>query len=59
MTPRTGRPTQERKGNRESFRFSDNDMEKIQYCMQATGMSKTDVIRKGVDLVYKEITNKK
>lgn len=59
MTPRTGRPTQERKGHRESFRLSDNDMEKIQYCMDATGMSKTDIIRKGVDLVYKEITNKK
>lgn len=59
MTPRTGRPTQERKGHRESFRLSDSDMEKIQYCMDATGMSKTDIIRKGVDLVYREITNKK
>ena len=36
-----------------------SDMEKIQYCMQATGMSKTDILRKGVDLVYTEITNKK
>ena len=59
MTPRTGRPTQERKEHRESFRLSDSDMKKIQYCMEETGMSKTDIIRRGVDLVYEEITNKK
>lgn len=56
MTPRTGRPTQEPKYHRESFRLSDSDLEKIQFCMEQTGMTKTDVIRKGVDLVYKELT---
>lgn len=59
MTSKIGRPTQERKDHRESFRLSDSDMQKIKYCMEETGMSKTDIIRKGVDLVYKEITNKK
>lgn len=55
MSPRTGRPTDEPKGNRESFRLSDNDMERLNYCIEKTGMTKTDVIRKGIELVYNEI----
>ena len=58
LTPRTGRPTKEPKYNRESFRLSDNDIQKINYCVDNTGMTKTDVIRKGIDLVYKEVTKK-
>lgn len=55
MSPRTGRPTSEPKGNRESFRLSDKDTEKLNYCVKKTGMKKVDVIRKGIDLVYNEI----
>lgn len=55
MSPRMGRPTTEPKGNRESFRLSDNDINKLNYCVEKTGMKKVDVIRKGIDLVYNEI----
>lgn len=55
MSPRTGRPTTDRKGNRESFRFSDRDIEKLNFCIKETGMSKTDVVRKGIDFVYQSI----
>lgn len=55
MSPKTGRPTTEPKGNRESFRLSDNDINKLKYCVEKTGMKKVDVIRKGIDLVYNEI----
>ena len=58
MSPKTGRPTDDKKGHRESFRLSDRDMEKINICMSETGMSKTDIVRKGIDLVYREVTNK-
>jgi predicted DNA-binding protein len=58
MSPRTGRPTKNPKQNRESFRLSDNDIEKLNYCVKATGMSKTDIIRKGINLVYQEVTKK-
>lgn len=58
MSPRTGRPTTEPKKNRESFRLSDNDMEKLEYCVEKTGLKKVDIIRQGIDLVYKEIKNK-
>lgn len=55
MSPRTGRPTSDRKGNRESFRFSEGDIKKLNFCVKKTGMSKTDVVRKGIDLVYESI----
>ena len=58
MPPRTGRPTSEPKKNRESFRLSDNDTKKLNYCVEKTGMSKVEVIRKGIDLVYQEVTKK-
>lgn len=40
---------------RESFRLSEEDMQKIKFCMNKTGMNKTDVIRKGIDLIYSEL----
>lgn len=55
MSPRTGRPTTDPKANRESFRLSDKDSEKLKYCIEKTGMKKVDVIRKGIDAVYNEI----
>lgn len=56
LSPGTGRPTNEPKGYRESFRLSDDDMRKLHFCMEYTGMTKTDIIRKEIDLVYKEIS---
>lgn len=50
-----GRPTDNPKSYRESFRLSEGDMEKIRFCMETTGMSKTDVIRQGIDEVYQKI----
>lgn len=58
MSPRTGRPTKEPKEKRESFRFSDKDIEKLDFCAKQNGTSKTEIIRKGIDLVYQETTKK-
>lgn len=55
MNKKIGRPTDEPKNHRESIRLSDNDMMKIDFCMRETGMTKTDIIRKGIDLVYQEV----
>lgn len=54
MSPRTGRPTNNPKQNRESFRLSDEDMNKLEYCVSKRNMTKTEVVRRGIDLVYKE-----
>lgn len=58
MSPRTGRPTEEPKQHRESFRMSDEDIKKLNICCEKTGMSKADVVRKGIELVYKEVSEK-
>lgn len=50
-----GRPTNAPKNYRESFRLSEGDMEKIRFCMEKTGMSKTDIIREGISKVYTEL----
>ena len=42
------------KSYRESFRLSEEDMSKIRFCMEKTGMSKTDIIRAGVDAIYQK-----
>lgn len=56
MSPKKmGRPTSNPKGNRESFRFSDEDMQKLEYCTKTTGKTKTEIIRIGIDKVYAEL----
>lgn len=51
-----GRPTTDApKSYRESFRLSEEDMNKIRFCMEKAGMSKTDVIRAGIDAVYEKM----
>jgi len=56
MSPKKmGRPTNNPKGNRESFRFSDDDIQKLEYCVKTTGKSKTGIVRMGIDKVYNEL----
>ena len=50
-----GRPTANPKTYRESFRFSEEDMQKIKFCMDKTGKSKSDILRMGIEEVYKKI----
>lgn len=58
MSPRTGRPTTEPKQYRKSYRLSDEDMKKLHFCVEQTGMTETDIIRRGIDLVYQETIKK-
>ncbi len=57
MSPRTGRPTTDPKNNWTGFRLSDNDIEKIDYCVSKTGYSKSEVVRYGIDKLYNELLN--
>lgn len=59
MSPRTGRPTSDPKTHWTGFRLSDNDTAKLNYCAEKTGMSKAEIVRKGIDLVYQEVTKSK
>lgn len=55
MSPRTGRPTNDPKNTRLELRLSKDDTGKLQYCCQETGLSKAEILRKGLDLVYKNL----
>ena len=55
MSPRTGRPTSDPKKHETRIRMSDEDVRLLEACCQATGESKTDIIRKGIRLVYESI----
>lgn len=58
VSPRTGRPTDDPKKNRLELRLSDHDAEKLDFCCKALGLSKAEVIRRGIDRVYQEATKK-
>ena len=58
MSPRTGRPTEDPKRKRFELRVSDKENEMLEFCMKETGMCSGEFIRRGIELVYKEITEK-
>lgn len=55
MSPRTGRPTDDPKSFRLELRLSDTDKKLLEYCCEKTGLSKADVLRMGLRVVYKKI----
>lgn len=60
MSPRNGRPPSDNpKGNRKSYRLSDDDIRKLDVCIEKTGMTATNIIRMGIDLVYQQVTKEK
>lgn len=59
MSPAHGRPpSKDPKRNDTRIRFTDSEAQKLEYCAEITGMTKADVIRRGIDMVYAEITKK-
>ena len=50
-----GRPTDDPKINAIKLRLSDAYMDKIKFCQDKTGMTRADVIRRGVDKLYEEL----
>lgn len=56
MSPKKGRPTNDPKTHETRIRMSDNDVEMLKICCEQTGMTKADVIRLGVKLVYESLS---
>lgn len=55
MTPRTGRPKIENpKRNETRIRMTDDDLQKLEFCQKATGKTKAEIIRLGIDLIYQQ-----
>lgn len=55
MSSRTGRPTDNPKKARLELRLSNDDISKLEYCYQKTGLSKAEILRKGLELVYQSL----
>ena len=57
MSPRTGRPPKEdSRENQYRLRMSNDELHKLEVFCQKTGLSKAEVIRKGIELVYKQVS---
>lgn len=58
MVPKRGRPTTDPKNHFLKIRVSKKDLDKLNYVAEKTNISKTDVIRKGIDLQYDDLKGK-
>lgn len=58
MAPRTGRPTSNKKTERLEIRLAPNELALMQECADRLGITKTDVINRGVKLVKAELDEK-
>lgn len=47
-----GRPTTDPKTHETRIRMSDKDIEKLDLCCKFFGLTKTEVIRRGIDEMY-------
>ena len=59
MPPRTGRPTDDPKKYETRVRMSDSDLEKLNYCCEKFELTKAEVIRRGIEVVYREAQKQK
>ena len=55
MSPRTGRPTSNKKTERLEIRLTPEEAQNLQECADRLNVSKTEVINKGVQLVKAEL----
>ncbi len=58
MSPRTGRPTENKKTERLEVRLTLEELKDIEYCANSLGINRTEVINKGVQLVKVELNKK-
>ncbi len=58
MSPRTGRPTSNKKTERLEIRMTKDELKDLQDCSERMKISKTEVINKGVHLVNAELDKK-
>jgi len=59
VSPRTGRPTNEPKILNTRIRLSKDDIDRLNFCCEQTGLTKADIIRQGIKTVYEGLINGK
>ena len=58
MSPRTGRPTNAPTTNGYRIRMTDEELKMLDYSCKVLGLTKADVIRRGIQAVYEEALKK-
>lgn len=59
MSPRTGRPPSDNPKRHETrIRMTDGDVEMLDYCCKFYGLSKAEVIRRGIKELYQKAQEK-
>lgn len=54
MSPK-GRPTDDPKTLSTRIRLSEEDVQRLEYCAEKTGMTKSEIIRFGIKEVYEKL----
>ncbi len=52
MSPQIGRPTDDPKTLNTRVRLSQEDVERLNYCSEMTGKTKSEIIREGIKVLY-------
>lgn len=55
MISKIGRPTDDPKQKTVKFRISDKDIQRLEYCVENTGLSKSETLRLGIKEVYEKL----
>ncbi len=55
MVAKMGRPTNDPKNHDTRIRMTDSELERLNYCAEKLGKTKTEIISMGVKKVYDEI----
>lgn len=54
MSPK-GRPTDDPKTLNTRIRLSEEDIKRLDYCVEKTGLKKSEIIRQGIKEVYSKL----
>ena len=58
MSPKTGRPLSDNpRHERVETKMTKAELEKLDYCCEITGKSRSEVIREGIEVVYSSLHN--
>ena len=55
MTKKMGRPTDNPKNIELKVRISEEEKDKLVYCIQHSSKNKSEIVRDGIDKVYQEL----
>ncbi|MCS4488400.1 hypothetical protein [Streptococcus sciuri] len=50
-----GRPTSNPKNHSKRLRMTDDEVEKLDFCVKTTGKTQTDILMLGLEKVYQEL----